>query len=99
MAPVAGGLSIEQTRTTAERWSEARQSILDNVKAEVEGLVEEALAEIALDNLRKRMLAEIPAVVEEATDPLKTKRSRMHLSSSPDPKGMSVAEIEAANSH
>ncbi len=90
---------MEATRTAAARWSEARQSILDNVKAKVEGLVEETFAEIALDNLRKRMLAELPAVVEGATERLKTKRSRMRLASSPDPRGMTPAEIEKLHSH
>ncbi len=51
------------------------------------------------ENLRKRLLAELPGVVEDATAGLKRRRAGMSGGGSPDPKGMSVAEIETRHSH
>lgn len=51
------------------------------------------------ENLRKRLLEELPAIVEEATKGLRRKRGSMGGGSSPNPRGQKVAQIERLHSH
>jgi hypothetical protein len=45
------------------------------------------------------LIADLPAAVESATEDLKKKRAGMWLSSSPDPRGMTPAQVERLHQH